>query len=36
MTRCPTCRRTFTTPQGLGLHFKHARRKPALCKRSER
>lgn len=33
--RCPTCHRTFRTPQSLGLHFRHARRKPALCMRRE-
>lgn len=30
--RCPHCLRYFTTPQGLGQHFRHAKRKPARCR----
>lgn len=29
--RCPSCHRYFTTPQGLGLHFKHVKRNSKLC-----
>lgn len=29
--RCPHCLRYFTTPQGLGQHFRHARRNKKVC-----
>jgi hypothetical protein len=28
---CPGCSRLFTTPQGLGVHMKHAKRNRKLC-----
>ena len=29
--RCPGCRRYFSTPQGLGLHFMWMRKNPKVC-----
>lgn len=34
--RCTSCGRTFRTPQGLGLHFRHAKRNPKVCKEKKR
>lgn len=29
--RCPVCKRYFTTPQGLGLHFAAIKRGAKTC-----